>query len=142
MVFVGCDNEPDIVMMESGVQFFDDTLGTGNEAELGNFISIHFIGWIIQDSSNLFQDWSKDSTKLVQTFGNSRRDNPLKFFLGKGYFIKGCEQAIVGMKKGGTRTIIIPANQAYGDEGYGPIPPKAMLKVVVKLLSIEKASEV
>ena len=141
IVFAGCDSEPGIVIMESGVQFFDDTLGSGNEAEEDDLISIHFISWIIQDSSSLFQDWSKDSTKRFQIFGDSRKHKPLKFILREGNFIRGCETAIVGMKPGGTRSIIIPYSRAYGEEGYGPIPPNTNLKVVVKLLNAKKAVE-
>jgi FKBP-type peptidyl-prolyl cis-trans isomerase FkpA len=140
--FAGCEKEPGIVTMESGIQFFDDTLGTGNEAGEGALISIHFVSWIIQDTSGLFKDWSKDSTKRFQIFGDSRKHKPLKFILREGNFIKGSEGAIVGMKAGGTRTIIIPSSQAYGEEGYGPIPPNTSLKVVVKLLSAKKALEV
>jgi peptidylprolyl isomerase len=142
ILFAGCENEPEIVRMESGVQFLDDTLGTGNEAKEGDLISIHFISWIIQDSTKIFEDWSKDSTKLLQTFGDSRKFKPVKFVLGEESFIKGCERAIVGMKAGGSRTIIIPSHQAYGERGYGPIPPNANLKVVVKLLYAKKVVEV
>jgi peptidylprolyl isomerase len=140
--FAGCENEPDIIRMESGIQFLDDTLGTGNEAKEGDLVSIHFISWAIRDSTKLFEDWSKDSTKNFQAIGDSRRFKPVKFILGEENFIKGSEPAIAGMKVGGTRTIIIPSHQAYGERGYGPIPPNADLKVVVKLLNSKKAVEV
>ena len=44
------------------------------------------------------------------------------------------DEAIVGMKIGGTRTIVVPSNSAYGEMGFGPVPPNSSLKVVINLL--------
>jgi len=48
------------------------------------------------------------------------------------------DEGIVGMKIGGTRTIIIPSNLAYGEDGIGPIPPNSDLKLVVELLDVKE----
>ena len=42
------------------------------------------------------------------------------------------------MKIGGIRTIIIPSDLAYGEEGIGPIPPNSDLKLVVELLDVKE----
>jgi peptidylprolyl isomerase len=120
--------------MESGLQYMDDTVGTGKEVKNGDLVSVHFSGWIISDSTNLFTDWSKDSTRMKSSIGHSKGRAPLKFILGEGNFIKGTEEAITGMKVGGTRTLIVPSNLAYGPQGIGPIPPNSNLKVVISLI--------
>ncbi len=102
-------------------------------------VSVHFDAWIIKDSTKLFTDWTKDSTKAGIPIGSSRmRHQPVKFVLGNNAFIKGTDEGIEGMKVGGTRTLIIPSNLAYGPKGIGPIPPNSNLKVVISLLSAKK----
>jgi peptidylprolyl isomerase len=65
------------------------------------------------------------------------RNQPVKFILNSGSFIKGTDEGIVGMKTGGIRTIIIPSKLAYGEAGIGFIPPNTDLKVVVELLEVK-----
>jgi peptidylprolyl isomerase len=137
--FIGCSKEPSVEKLDSGVSYLDDSLGTGKVAQFGDLVSVHFSAWVIKDSNNLFQDWSKDSTRRASSIGNSIEfGQPIKFKLGDSSFIKGVDEAMVGMKSGGTRTIIIPSNCAYGEMGYGPIPPNSNLKVVINLIEAKE----
>jgi len=140
MFIFGCSNSPDSVTLKSGVKFNEVKAGTGAEAKNGDLIEIHFKGWIVKDSSNLFSDWSVDSTKKADLIADSYAMNqPMKFVLGTESFIKGSEEGIVGMKTGGQRTIIIPSNCAYGPQGMGPIPPNSSIKVLIELVSTKEA---
>lgn len=138
--FIGCGNDVDVVKLESGVEYVNDSLGTGRVAKIGDLVSVHFRAWIITDSNNLYKDWSKDSTRHMSTIGNSFDfGQPIKFKLGDSAFIKGVDEGIAGMKSGGFRTIIIPSNKAYGAMGYGPIPPNSNLKIVINLVDVKDA---
>ena len=140
LTIFGCSKNGDVVEMPSGVVYMNDSLGTGRDATIGNLISFHFRAWIIKDSTKLFEDWSKDSTRLTASIGSSVDfGQPVKVKLGDSAFIKGVDEAVVGMKVGGQRTIIIPAHKAYGELGYGPIPPNSSLKVVINLLDVKDA---
>lgn len=140
LTIFGCSKNGDVVEMPSGVLYMNDSLGTGRDANIGNLISFHFRAWIIKDSTDLFEDWSKDSTRLTASIGSSVEfGQPIKVKLGDSAFIKGVDEALVGMKVGGHRTIIIPAHKAYGELGYGPIPPNSSLKVVINLLDVKDA---
>lgn len=140
ILIFGCSKSPDVVTLKSGVKYNEVKVGTGTEAKNGDLVEIHFKGWIIKDSSDLFSDWAADSTKKIGLIADSYTMNkPMKFVLGTEAFIKGSEEGIVGMKPGGKRTIIIPSNCAYGPEGMGPVPPNTSIKVVVELVSSKEA---
>jgi FKBP-type peptidyl-prolyl cis-trans isomerase len=144
VLLTGCSKKSNVVSKSNGLEYVDDTVGTGRNAELGDLVSIRFTAWMIKDSSgDLYSDWSKDSTKKKELIGaTSPSGKPFKFLLNdKSGFIKGSTDGIVGMKVGGTRTIIIPSEIAYGKIGYGPIPPNTKLKTVVQLIDAKKPVE-
>lgn len=138
-IIIGCNKEPEVVTLDSGLMFKDDSLGTGREAQANDLVSIHFKGWMVpKDSVDLFADWSTDQTKQAMSIGDSKmRNQPIKYVLSTSSFIKGTDEGIVGMKAGGVRTLIIPAKLAYGEAGIGFIPPNTDLKVVVELLEVK-----
>jgi peptidylprolyl isomerase len=47
-------------------------------------------------------------------FGTKRGDEPLKFNIGKGQVIAGLEEAVLGMRKGEEKTVVIPMDKAFG----------------------------
>lgn len=48
------------------------------------------------------------------TFDSSEGRNPLEFEVGSGMVIPGFDNGVTGMTVGEKRTIVIPADQAYG----------------------------
>lgn len=108
----------------SGLQFEDTVVGTGAEAVPGRNVTVHYTGWLYENGE---QGAKFDSSK--------DRDEPFIFPLGGGMVIKGWDEGVQGMKEGGQRTLIIPANLGYGARGAGGvIPPNAMLKFDIELL--------
>ncbi|HEY2766754.1 MAG TPA: FKBP-type peptidyl-prolyl cis-trans isomerase [Solirubrobacteraceae bacterium] len=96
--------------------------GTGAEAKTGASITVNYVGALYSNGSVFDASW--------------KRNEPFSFTLGKGQVIKGWDQGIVGMKVGGRRELIIPAELAYGKAGSPPkIPPNSPLIFVVDLLS-------
>ena len=108
----------------SGLQYEDTVVGTGAEAQPGRNVTVHYTGWLFD---NGVQGAKFDSSK--------DRDEPFIFPLGGGMVIKGWDEGVQGMKEGGQRTLIVPANLGYGARGAGGvIPPNATLKFDVELL--------
>ena len=104
----------------SGLKYEDTVLGKGASAEKGRNVSVHYTGWLTDGQKF---DSSKD------------RNDPFAFVLGGGMVIKGWDEGVQGMREGGIRTLIIPANLGYGARGAGGvIPPNATLKFEVELL--------
>ena len=139
LLLAGCSKEKDIKTYKSGLKYLDEKKGEGREAKLDNLLAVNYRAWVIHDSTNLYDDWTTDTTKFPYLVGDSyARKQVIKFDLGENGFINGLDEGIIGMKVGGKRTIIIPSNLAYGKQGMGPIPPNSDLKVVVELLDVKE----
>ena len=108
----------------------DVKVGNGAEAKAGQNVSVHYTGWLYERSAA-----DKHGTK----FDSSRdRGTPFDFPLGGGRVIKGWDEGVVGMKVGGQRTLVIPADMAYGARGAGGIiPPNATLIFDVELIDVK-----
>lgn len=73
-----------------------------------------------------------------QEFDNSyKKGEAFTFKVGDAKIIEGWNKGMVGMKEGGHRVIIIPADMAYGKDGYGPIPGNATVVYAIELLEIK-----
>ena len=117
------DPDVDITTTTSGLKYQDLVVGDGTVAQPGTTVSVHYTGWLT------------DETKFDSSVD---RGTPFEFVLGAGQVIKGWEEGISGMAIGGTRMLIIPADLAYGDRGAGNglIPPGAELFFQVELLDV------
>lgn len=107
----------------------DIKLGEGAEAVAGQQVSVHYTGWLYDETA---------PENKGKKFDSSRdRNDPFDFPLGAGHVIKGWDVGVQGMKIGGQRTLIIPANMGYGARGAGGvIPPNATLVFDVELLGV------
>lgn len=114
------------VTTPSGLQFEDLVLGEGAEATAGSSVQVHYTGWLYTDgAAGRKFDSSKD------------RGDPFEFPLGAGHVIRGWDEGVQGMRVGGKRTLIIPADLGYGARGAGGvIPPNATLLFEVDLLDV------
>jgi FKBP-type peptidyl-prolyl cis-trans isomerase FkpA len=108
----------------------DDTeVGSGAAASAGQRVTVHYTGWLY-DAAN--------ASKKGKKFDSSRdRDDPFTFRLGAGEVIRGWDEGVAGMKVGGRRKLVIPADLGYGTAGAPPaIPPGATLVFDVELLDV------
>jgi peptidylprolyl isomerase len=100
----------------------DLIVGTGPEAKAGESVTVNYVGVLYKGGKIFDASWKRNET--------------FPFVLGKSQVIPGWEQGIVGMKVGGRRELIIPAELAYGAKGSPPtIPPNSALIFVVDLLA-------
>ena len=100
----------------------DTQVGTGTSAASGNTITVNYTGMFIDG----------------KVFDTSIGKQPITVMIGAGQVIPGWDQGILGMKVGGIRRLLIPADLAYGVQGVpGAIPPNSPLIFDIQLLDVK-----
>lgn len=108
------------------LQITDEVAGTGAVAEPGDSVTVNYVGSLT--NGTVF-----DASANHGTTG-------FTFNLGAGQVIKGWDEGIVGMKVGGKRKLVIPADLAYGSQSpAASIPANSTLVFEVELLNVQKA---
>jgi FKBP-type peptidyl-prolyl cis-trans isomerase FkpA len=140
LVTIGCqdegndrqENPKDTTVAQSNITELikhDDQVGSGNEAGAGRRVTVHYTGWLYDESSAGHKGKKFDSSR--------DRNEPFDFNLGAGEVIRGWDEGVAGMKVGGRRTLTIPPGLGYGARGAGGvIPPNATLIFDVELLDV------
>jgi peptidylprolyl isomerase len=108
------------------LQGTDVVVGSGPAAKAGDTVSVQYVGVLHGNGKQFDASWD-----------NGKK--PFSFTVGQGQVIKGWDQGVPGMKVGGRRVLVIPADLAYGTTGSPPtIPANAPLTFVVDLKKIGK----
>lgn len=109
----------------SGLKYIDLKVGTGEKVKIGSNVSVMYTGTF------------RDGKKFDGNVGNGKP--PYDLTVGDGQVIKGWEEGLVGMQKGGKRKLSIPYQLAYGEEGKPPrIPPKTDLYFEIEVVGFFK----
>ena len=116
-----------LIMTASGLQYEELTVGEGEEAVAGHYVSVHYTGWLQNEDGSAGEKFDSSVD----------RNEPFEFPLGAGHVIQGWDQGVQGMRIGGKRRLIIPSDLGYGPRGAGGvIPPNATLIFDVELLGV------
>jgi len=107
----------------------DTKVGDGTEVAFRTPVLVNYTGWVYSPCA--------PDNKGVKFDSSEGRPTPFGFVVGAGRVIKGWDEGLIGMKKDGKRTLIIPPDKAYGDKGTGDkIPPNATLVFDIELVQI------
>ncbi len=113
------------------LQRIDVAPGEGTPAAAGDEVAVHYTGWLY--------DQSAPDRRGAQFDSSRDRGQPFVFRLGAGRVIRGWDEGVAGMRRGGTRELHVPAWLGYGADGAGAvIPPGASLVFEVELLDIQR----
>ncbi len=110
---------PKATQTESGLMVVIHEPGSEEKPQKGQMVKVHYTGTFLNGKKF---DSSKD------------RDQPFSFPVGKGKVIKGWDEGIPLIGKGGRATLIIPYFLGYGSRGQSIIPPYATLLFEVEVL--------
>ena len=98
----------------------DIIVGTGKEVVASSTLTVHYT----------LMAWSTGQVVESSWDGGSPAEFPLSGV------IAGWQQGMPGMKEGGRRLLVIPADLGYGAAGGGPIGPNETLIFVVDVIAV------
>ncbi len=105
---------------DNGLKIWDVKEGKGEEVKADATVKVHYTGWLTDG----------------KVFDSSRKGGePISFGLNE--VIKGWTVGVQGMKVGGTRRLLIPAELGYGARDKGVIPPNSTLVFDIELLEVK-----
>jgi len=104
----------------TGLYIQDLKEGEGFTARRESLVTLRYVGYL-------------PDGRVFDTTGDGE---PFQFRLGGNEVIKGWNQGIPGMKRGGVRRLVVRPSLAYGSRGTGGIPPNSTLVFDVQLLDI------
>lgn len=110
-----------MAMSNSNLQINDTIIGDGKAVAKGDLITLHYTG--------KFEDG--------RTFDSSVGSEPFTTPIGVGQLIAGWDEGLIGMREGGTRTLIVPPELGYGDAEIPGIPANSTLLFEVELISVK-----
>ncbi|MFH1497374.1 MAG: FKBP-type peptidyl-prolyl cis-trans isomerase [Verrucomicrobiota bacterium] len=115
---------PGAAETEDGLRYVVTRPGTGEATpKRGQLATVHYAGTFI------------DGTKFDASADHGA---PFTFVVGESKVIPGWDLAVMDMKAGEKRTLIIPYWLAYGPKGIrGKIPPQATLVFEIELLEFQ-----
>lgn len=136
----------------SGLQTVELTEGSGTAVKEGDLVTVHF--------DTIYKGIDVASSRSARLLGGNRTlAEPLSFTAGKkvGFMEKTAGEsagglfsgqsgpkpppalsvAVLGMKPGGKRSVLVPPELAYGKAGYLEIPANAGIELRVALLSVD-----
>lgn len=127
-------------------------VGTGPMAETGKLYKVQYTGYRAEDGVKFDSSYDhpgpplkdKDGKPVMGPDGKPTMgpSQPASFPQGRGVFIDGFDQGVVGMRKGGIRRIFIPWQLGYGTReipehpGHPGIPAKSNLIFDVELVDV------
>lgn len=109
---------------DSGLQVLETTAGDGPTPQLGQLITMHFSGSL------------PDGTMFGDSYSSGE---PITVVYGSEQLLEGWTEGLGLMKEGGSAKLVLPPELAFGDAGYGMVPPGSQVILDVELLSVEDA---
>ena len=110
----------DFERTSSGLYVQDLEEGQGAVARRESRVWIYYVGWL------------PDGTVFDGNVGGE----PFHFRLGGNEVIRGWNEGLVGMKRGGRRRLVVRPGLAYGSRARGAVPAGATLVFQVDLVDV------
>jgi FKBP-type peptidyl-prolyl cis-trans isomerase FkpA len=132
LMLAACTGKPSAAPPSAvnSLQILELQPGAGAPIAAGQNAVVQYTGWLYEAAA--------PDNKGKQFDSSRNSGQPFRFVVGAGQVIKGWDQGVAGMKVGGRRRLVIPADLAYGDRGAGGlIPAGATLVFDVDLVAVE-----
>ena len=100
------------ITTDSGLQYKENVAGEGDFPVEGDILTMEFMAYLT------------DGTPIASSVDQGE---PIQALFGRDQLLPGWEEGVGMMKPGGEATLALPAALAFGEQGYGAIPPNAQL---------------
>jgi cyclophilin family peptidyl-prolyl cis-trans isomerase len=126
---------------ESGLQYYVIKEGNGSKASIGDVVLVDYAGYY--ENGNLFDT---SILEIAEKFGNVNprkqangmyKAMPMEISPDAG-IIPGFKEGLMLMEVGSKVRLFIPYYLAYGEAGYGPIPPKTDLVFDLEIIETQQ----
>ena len=111
------------VTTDTGLQFLELVAGSGQTPIKGDIVTMNLIGSL------------PDGTEFTNS---AAEGGPIKAIIGRDQLLPGWEEGMALMKSGGKAKMVLTPEQAFGEQGYGIIPPNTQIILEVELLEVAK----
>jgi FKBP-type peptidyl-prolyl cis-trans isomerase len=117
------DNKISTKPTASGLYYIEKVKGTGPQIHAGSKVSVQYTGTLLNGKKF---DSSRD-----------RGGKPFELEVGKGNVIKGWDEGLLHMAKGGKSILIVPSALAYGEQDMGSIPAYSPLVFDLEVIDVK-----
>lgn len=122
---------------KSGLAYKIIKPGTGKKPVAGQNVFVHYAGFFVDGTlfDTSYESVAEENGILDIARKEANEYKPFPFSYGnKTGLIPGFIEGLENMKFGDKMALVIPSHLAYGEQGYGSIPPNATLLFEIELL--------
>jgi peptidylprolyl isomerase len=117
-------NWPDAITTDAGIKYVIVNTGQGKIPEKGAKLKVTYTGQLLNGTK--FYSSSEEGNPT-----NISPEKPFIFEIGKSSINPGFDEAVLSMKKGEKRIVILPAPLAYGTGGFYSAEKKGVKRFVI-----------
>lgn len=118
------ENELNVTPAKPGVYFIVMKEGKGNKPVKGDSVEVRYTGSFL--NGEVFD-------------GSKKAGENLRYVLGDGLRLDAWEQAISSMKEGAVCRLILSSENAFGKDGFGPVPPSTPVVYDIELVRVKSS---
>ncbi len=113
----------DATVTESGLQYLEVSAGEGATPQEDDIMLMHVVVSL------------PDGTEILNSY---QQEEPIMAIFGREQLLPGWEEGLSMMNVGGEAKLVLPPELAFGQQGYGAVPPNSQLIMEVELVAIEE----
>ena len=124
------DNNITVAPTQSGMYIVTDSVGTGNLPYAGDYVDIDYTLRKL-DGNLVIITTDSAIAKENNIFSDFILYGPERIIVGSN--IQGLDEGLESMKEGGSATLIVPSDLAWGTNPYSPVGPYNSIIIDIKL---------
>lgn len=122
---------------QSGLYVLYASASEGRRAEFGKVVEVFYT---VSDTTGKVWDTNvKERARRAGIYNPAQMYRPFEFILGDDGLIAGWTEALTYMSAGQRMSVLLPSRLAYGEGGFGAIPPFTPLLFELELVSVKDA---